>query len=35
MDLGLVTFADLHPGLSPVERMRDLMEEARLADESA
>src|SRR5437899_424138 len=33
MDLGLVTFADLHPGLSPAERMRDLLEEARLADE--
>jgi probable LLM family oxidoreductase len=33
MDLGLVTFADLHPGLSPEERMRDLLEEARLADE--
>ena len=33
MDLGLVTFADLHPGLSPAERMRDLLEEAKLADE--
>src|SRR2546423_8897746 len=33
MDLGLVTCADLHPGLSPAERMRDLLEEARLADE--
>ena len=33
MDLGLVTFADLHPGLSPAERMRDLLEEARLADD--
>ena len=33
MDLGLVTFADLHPGLSAEERMRDLLEEARLADE--
>src|SRR5438067_13846623 len=33
MDLGLVTFADLHPGLSPAERMRDLLEEGRLADE--
>ncbi len=33
MDLGLVTFADLHPGLTPEERMRDLLEEARLADE--
>src|SRR5438874_2568095 len=33
MELGLVTFADLRPGLSPAERMRDLLEEARLADE--
>ena len=33
MDLGLVTFADLTPGLSPEQRMRDLLEEARLADE--
>jgi probable LLM family oxidoreductase len=33
MDLGLVTFADLHPGVSPQERMRDLLEEAKLADE--
>src|SRR5213076_1095949 len=33
MDLGLVTFADLHPGLSPAEQMRDLLEEATLADE--
>src|SRR2546430_12239957 len=33
MDLGLVTFADLHPGLSPAERMRDLLEDAKLADE--
>src|SRR6266513_4917829 len=33
MDLGLVTFADLRPGLSPAERMRDLLDEARLADE--
>src|SRR5436190_5534414 len=33
MDLGLVTFADLHPGLSPAKRMRDLLEEAKLADE--
>src|SRR5437660_3287303 len=33
MDLGLVTFADLHPGLSPAERMQNLLEEARLADE--
>ena len=33
MDLGLVTFADLYPGVSAEERMRDLLEEARLADE--
>src|SRR3954452_23124719 len=32
MDLGLVTFADVHPGVSPEERLRDLLEEARLAD---
>jgi probable LLM family oxidoreductase len=33
MDLGLVTFADLYPGISAEERMRNLLEEARLADE--
>src|SRR4051812_17786486 len=33
MDLGLVTFADLAGGLSPEQRMRNLLEEARLADE--
>jgi probable LLM family oxidoreductase len=33
MDLGLVTFADLHPGISPEERMHNLLEEARLADD--
>ena len=33
MDLGLVTFADLHPGVSPERRMRDLLEEAKLADQ--
>src|SRR5246127_4572314 len=33
MDLGLVTFADLHPGLSAEDRMRNLLEEARLADD--
>jgi probable LLM family oxidoreductase len=33
VDLGLVTFADLHPGVSAEERMRDLIEEATLADE--
>jgi probable LLM family oxidoreductase len=33
MDLGLVTFADLYPGVTPEQRMRNLIEEARLADE--
>src|ERR1041384_702829 len=33
MNLGLITFADLAPGQPPVERMRNLLEEARLADE--
>jgi probable LLM family oxidoreductase len=33
MDLGLVTFADLYPGVSAEERMRNLLEEAKLADE--
>jgi probable LLM family oxidoreductase len=33
MDLGLVTFADLARGISPEQRMRNLLEEARLADE--
>jgi probable LLM family oxidoreductase len=33
MELGLATFADLASGVSPVERMRDLMEEAELADQ--
>src|SRR3954452_24369255 len=33
MDLGLVTFADLSPGVPAEQRMRDLLEEARLADE--
>ena len=33
MDLGLVIFADLHPGVSPERRMRDLLEEAKLADQ--
>ena len=33
MDLGLVTFADLYPGVTAEERMRNLLEEARLADE--
>jgi probable LLM family oxidoreductase len=33
MELGLATFADLAPGQPPQERMRNLLEEARLADE--
>jgi probable LLM family oxidoreductase len=34
MELGLATFADLGAGISPQERMRDLLEEARLADQA-
>jgi probable LLM family oxidoreductase len=33
MELGLATFADLSSGLSPEQRMRDLLEEAELADQ--
>src|SRR3954464_2628753 len=33
MNLGLVTFADLYPGVSPEQRMKNLIEEARLAGE--
>src|SRR5436853_2046007 len=33
MELGLATFADLSSGVSPEQRMRNLLEEARLADE--
>src|SRR5579863_8268208 len=33
MELGLATFADLASGVTPEERMRDLLEEATLADE--
>src|SRR5947199_4819697 len=33
MELGLATFADLSSGVSPEQRMRDLLEEAQLADE--
>jgi probable LLM family oxidoreductase len=33
MQLGIATFADLSAGISPEQRMRNLMEEARLADE--
>ncbi len=33
MELGLATFADLASGISPSQRMRELMEEAELADQ--
>jgi len=33
MELGLATFADLSAGISPQQRMSDLLEEAKLADE--
>jgi probable LLM family oxidoreductase len=33
MELGLATFADLASGVSPEQRMRNLVEEAKLADE--
>ena len=33
MELGLATFADLHAGVSPEQRMGNLIEEAVLADE--
>jgi probable LLM family oxidoreductase len=33
MELGLATFADLSTGISPQQRMRNLLEEAKLADE--
>jgi probable LLM family oxidoreductase len=33
MELGLATFADLGSGVSPEQRMRDLLEEAVLADD--
>jgi probable LLM family oxidoreductase len=33
IELGLATFADLGPGIAPEQRMRELLEEARLADE--
>jgi probable LLM family oxidoreductase len=33
LELGLATFADLGPGVAPEQRMRELLEEARLADE--
>jgi probable LLM family oxidoreductase len=33
MELGLATFADLSAGVSPQQRMRNLLEEAKLADQ--
>ena len=33
MEIGLATFADLSSGVSPEQRMRDLLEEATLADQ--
>ena len=33
MELGLATFADLGSGVTPEQRMRDLIEEAQLADQ--
>jgi probable LLM family oxidoreductase len=33
MELGLATFADLSSGITPAQRMRNLLEEARLADQ--
>ena len=33
MELGLATFADLSSGVSPEQRMKDLLEEAVLADQ--
>ena len=33
LELGLATFADLGAGVTPEQRMRELLEEARLADE--
>jgi probable LLM family oxidoreductase len=33
IELGVATFADLSSGVSPQQRMQDLLEEARLADE--
>jgi probable LLM family oxidoreductase len=33
MELGLATFADLGPGISPQQRMSNLIEEAELADQ--
>ena len=33
MELGIATFADLHAGVTPEQRLRQLIEEAELADQ--
>ena len=33
MELGLATFVDLPAGVTPAQRMRELLEEAELADQ--
>src|SRR4051812_50118697 len=33
MELGFATFGDVHPGVSAPQRLRGLLEEARLADD--
>ena len=33
MELGLATYGDVHPGTTPERRMRELLEEMRLADQ--
>src|SRR5436305_11657309 len=33
MEIGLYTFAELHPATTPAQRMRDLVEEIELADQ--
>jgi probable LLM family oxidoreductase len=33
MEIGVYTFAELHPGITPERRMKDLLEEVELADQ--
>ena len=33
MEIGIYTFAELSPSITPEQRMRNLIEEARVADE--
>src|SRR5215208_6230080 len=33
MQIGIYTFADLHPGITPAQRLAHLLEEAELADQ--